>query len=121
VGLLCTEGTRQSGYYDIRLRQSGLRVVYPDEARQEQIMKAVYAIKRGQLKEARATTLEVATTLATTAVKALLVACTELPIVLDSSSLPLPTLDATLCLAEACVAAATAIQHSRANVSPPQA
>jgi aspartate racemase len=117
VGLLCTEGTRQSGYYDARLRQSGLRVVYPDEARQEQIMNAVYAIKRRQLAEARAITGEVATTLASANVKALLVACTELPIVLDGTILPLPTLDATLCLAEACVAAATAIQHSRANVS----
>jgi aspartate racemase len=117
VGLLCTEGTRQSGYYDTRLRQSGLRVVYPDEARQEQIMKAVYAIKRGHLEEARIATLGVAANLVAADIKGLLVACTELPIVLDGSSLPLPTVDATLCLAEACVAAATAIQHSRGNVS----
>ena len=113
VGLLCTEGTRQSGYYDTRLKQFGLRVVYPDEAQQKRMMNVVYGIKRGELDAARATILEIAGTLAAGKVRALLIACTELPIVLDGTSLPLPCIDATVCLADACVATATAIQNSR--------
>ena len=118
VGLLCTEGTRQSGYYDTRLRQFGLRVIYPDESGQEQMMKAVYAIKRGELEQARAMTLDIAAALAAENVKALLIACTELPIVLDGVELPLPCLDATVCLAEACVTTATTIQNSRETTTP---
>src|SRR5262249_51953920 len=98
VGLLCTEGTRQSGYYDTRLRQFGLRVAYPDEARQKQMMNAVYAIKRGELESARAIVLDIAAALAESRIKALLIACTELPIVLDGVKLPLPCIDATVCL-----------------------
>ncbi len=112
VGLLCTEGTRRSGYYDARLRQAGLRVLYPDEAGQARMMQAVYAIKRGEMEPARAIALEAARALAAADIQALLIACTELPIVLAGDSLPLPCLDATNCLAEACVATATAIQNS---------
>jgi aspartate racemase len=108
VGLMCSDGTLASGYYDHRLEAAGFKVVRPSSDMQKRVMQAVYAVKAGDMKHARDLSLALSHEFVTAGAAVLLLACTELPLALagDLAQLP-PYIDATVSLARACVAAAS--------------
>lgn len=110
VGVLSTTGTRISGVYDELLERHGYRAVYVPEAKQETLHRAIYdpvwGIKASSppSDRARATVSALARELAGEGVRALLPACTELPLVLPGTSFAgLPLVDPVVALARALV------------------
>ncbi len=108
IGLLCTSGTLRAGFYATRLSGAGYRLCVPDGSAQAEVDAAIAAVKAGNLDAGRALAQEAARKLATQGADALLLGCTELPLVLDASNAGLFLIDATAALARACVRQATA-------------
>jgi aspartate racemase len=107
VGLMCSDGTLASGYYDNRLEAAGFKVVRSTNDMQKRVMRAVYAVKSGDLKLATDLSLQLSREFVAAGADVLLLACTELPVALAGhlELLP-PHIDATVSLARACVAKA---------------
>lgn len=103
VGLLGTDATIDSGLYS--RRSSGHAWVLPtaDEVA-DWLMPGIAAVKAGKLARGRALCGRAARALADRGAGALLLACTELPLVLDDSSAGVPAIDATDALARAAAA-----------------
>ncbi|MGI6576204.1 MAG: aspartate/glutamate racemase family protein [bacterium] len=105
VGLLATKGTIATGLYHNAFRDYGVEVLIPDAAEQEQVMEVIYKVKAGcpgsQLKESL---LKAAQGLLNRGVQALVLGCTELPLVLQAGDAPVPVLDPTDILARRAVA-----------------
>ncbi|MDR3511527.1 MAG: amino acid racemase [Caulobacteraceae bacterium] len=102
VGLMATRGTLASGLYQARLGA----LVLPDEEAQAAIDAAIAAVKAGR--PGRAEAESAARRLLAGGARSLLLACTELPLAMAGGSLGGYCVDATLALAEACVAASRA-------------
>jgi aspartate racemase len=109
VGLMCSDGTLGSGYYDRRLQAAGYPVLRPTTDMQRRMMEAIYAVKVDAMALAARLSRELAREFLALGAEVLLVACTELPLALGPDMHALPCLDATVCLAEACVARALAV------------
>lgn len=102
VGILCTDGTRSSGVYEQRLRERDLVAVYPHADDQRLLMRALYGprgIKNGHTEEARRDIETIASRLEKNGAEVIIMACTEIPLVLSKASVPL--VDATDVLARA--------------------
>lgn len=109
VGILCTDGTRQSSLYDSRMQERGLHVTYPDADDQLMFMRTLYGsrgIKAGFREDARVELEAIAEQLAKAGAEVIVMACTEIPLVLSKASVPL--VDATDILARAVLSRATA-------------
>ena len=106
VGLLATTGTIAAGIYQARLDRHGYDCVVLGAGDMEDlVMGGIALVKAGELEDARALLETAAAKLGAQGVRAIVLGCTEIPIVFDgvsSSSLP-PVVDATQALAEACV------------------
>lgn len=104
IGILCTEGTRLAGVYDRELGKE-YTIVYPEELTQTNcVTRAIYGehgIKAGYTEEPRALLSEAVGELVGCGVEAILLGCTELPMVLKTTSVPL--IDTTQVLAEAVI------------------
>lgn len=106
LGLLATDATIASGLYPNRTPAgSGLQWLLPTAAEMLQgVMPGIAAVKAGDLPAARGLLLPVAEALARRGAQALVLGCTEIPLVLDDASAPLPVIDATEALARRAVA-----------------
>ncbi len=106
VGLLATAGTIAAGVYQERLDRHGYDcVVLGARDMEDLVMRGIALVKAGEMEDARALLETAAAKLGTQGVRAIVLGCTEIPIVFNgvsSSSLP-PVVDATQALAEACV------------------
>ena len=106
VGLLATTGTIAAGIYQARLDRHGYDcVVLGARDMEDLVMRGIALVKAGEMEDARALLETAAAKLGTQGVRAIVLGCTEIPIVFNgvsSSSLP-PIVDATQALAEACV------------------
>ncbi|MBR6371851.1 MAG: amino acid racemase [Victivallales bacterium] len=107
VGLLATTGTVKSGVYAKELEAAGLEIVVPDEAVQADVMDAIYSpeygIKAGGHDKAREKMLAAGKTLVAKGAQAVILGCTEIPLVVGGNDLPVPAIDATEILAQAAV------------------
>ncbi len=102
IGLIGTGAAAQ--LYAERLSGLGLEPVKLSEAGQAAFMTLLYRIKAGDLGEdVAADAAALAEQLVGAGAETVIAACTELPLVLKTASVPL--IDATLALAQACVAA----------------
>jgi aspartate racemase len=106
IGILATTGTVQTGIYQKRLQKLGYPCMTPDMADQHDLVqKGILAVKRGDIDLGR-TLLELATqNLHTKGCQAVVMACTEIPLVLSAQRSPpgLFLLDATCALASGTV------------------
>jgi aspartate racemase len=103
VGVLATAGTVMSGLYDRALDAYGIAAIYPDVSGQQLVSEGIKRVKGGAPGEAADLFMTVARSLAAEGVDLLIAGCTEIPIVLDESSTPLPLVDPTRTLARAAV------------------
>jgi len=108
VGLLATRATVATGLYQDAFRPLGAAVVVPDQSGQEVIDRLIYAIKAQGVDDAlRSAGVAVGRGLNRAGAEAMILGCTELPLVLGEDTLGLPILDSNLILAEVAVRLAT--------------
>ncbi len=100
VSVLGTEGTHRSGFYDAFLRRAGFVPLPLGPAALAAVQSAVRAIKAGRLADAADIVERQLRHARETGADAIILACTELPLVAPCAA---DTLDATLALAQACV------------------
>lgn len=105
IAVMATRGTIAAGIYSDRLLKATDRVIIPDEETQRLIDNAIASVKAGKLTVARNQAVEAANNLTTIGAACLLLACTELPVVLGDLAGGPVIADATEALARACVKA----------------
>lgn len=112
IGLLGTVGTLASGVYDEKFeRWPSLRLVKGPRSLWDRVNDAiynpVYGIKANSkaTKEVSRTLLDAVSILKDEGCEAVVLGCTELPLVLDDSTSPLPVVDPTEALARALIRA----------------
>jgi aspartate racemase len=113
VGLLATDATLASGLY-VNRRQAGmdgevhplhLQWVLPTAVEMvDEVMPGINAVKAGELETGRRHLQAAAAALVRRGADALVLACTEIPLVLAEIDLGVPVVDATAALARAAVA-----------------
>jgi aspartate racemase len=85
-GILCTEVTLRKGYYQRSLSDSGLEVLEPTTEQQKEVTAAIRDILAGNRKaEARERLLTVASAMRNNGAEGIILACTDLPIVLQKA------------------------------------
>lgn len=104
IAVLATVGTLRAGIYQRYFEKAGWQVLTPEGEDQEHIIDAIAAVKRGEIERARASFDIAAASLLALGAGRLLLACTELPVAAKGSIHEDHCLDATVCLARACVA-----------------
>jgi len=118
LGLLCTETTLASRLYVSRAPQLDWVLPTADEMR-AQVMPGIAAVKAGKLELGGALLSAAAHALARRGAQALVLGCTEIPLVLGPADAPLPMIDATAALARRTVAWSLAQREpAQAELSP---
>jgi aspartate racemase len=106
IGLLATEATTASGLYVDRRppgREAPKWVLPTDEEMAELVMPGIAEVKAGRLQSGRLLLENAASALRRRGAEALVLGCTEIPIVIDDDIAQLPTVDATDSLARRAV------------------
>jgi aspartate racemase len=104
VGLLATIGTLRSGIYEKVLGKSGVKVLVPDHMEQEKIQAAVARVKAGIHDRSTRDIFESAgSKMIHSGAEAVILGCTEIPLVFDPESVDYACLNSTLILAQAAV------------------
>jgi aspartate racemase len=106
VGVLATRGTIQSGIYNRRLSAAGFRVVEPSPEEQGAFVDAsIRSVKAGRLEEGRRLALQALECLERRGAAAVVLGCTEFPIVLTEAATVhgSPIVNSTVAQARACV------------------
>lgn len=107
VGLLAGSSTVVLGLYPKALAKVQKETLNPRPETQEKIMRCIYQIKAGNLgPPVREELLRAARELAEGGAEAILLGCTEIPLILQDGDLPLPFIDPTQVVAEVSVAMA---------------
>ena len=104
VGMLATTATLKSGLYVNDLRKQNLEVIIPDH--EDVVMKAVELVKNGKIEDAREAILPVIGEFKSGGCDSILMACTEMPVILNEKDTPLPLINSDRILAEAIIRAA---------------
>ena len=108
VGLLASDGTVQSKIYNRALEVHGTEILLPDKSEQTFIQSTIDEVKAGKhTEETRKKLLVVATRMVQSGAQAIVLGCTELPLVFDSKAFPYPCLNSTRILAEAAIRSIT--------------
>lgn len=103
AGLLATTGTVKTGLYRDALEAAGIETIVPGEEGQNEVMRAIYAIKGGDFGTAGGIMRTQGQELVRKGAEVVIAGCTEIPLVLRNGDLEVPVLDATMVLAQACV------------------
>jgi aspartate racemase len=115
IALLSTAATVHAGFYQSRFAAHGVQTIVPAKTQIEEIYAAIKLVKGGRIPAARERFLPVARELHDQGADALLLACTELPLLTPGWAFEAQCIDPTQALAEACVRHAfnTRIEASR--------
>ncbi|MCU7371373.1 amino acid racemase [Paucibacter sp. O1-1] len=104
IGLLATDATLASGLYLNRSASQQVQWLLPTASEMlDWVMPGIQAVKAGHLVEAAALLLRAATALQRRGAAALVLGCTEIPLVLTTANAPVPVIDATAALARRAV------------------
>lgn len=123
IGLLATDATLDSGLYCKRtsntLARRKVQWCLPTEAeRSDWVMPAIAAVKAGELSTGRTLLQLAAAALRQRGAQAVVLGCTEIPIVLDADSANMPVVDATAALARQVVRWSMEQRNRRALATP---
>ena len=104
VGLLASIGTYKTEIYHQHFKKYNIKVISPEEKDKEEVMKAIYAVKAGDLSEGiKISILKIAQKLIDKGSEALIAGCTEIPLILKEGDVSVPLIDPTQVLAKAAV------------------
>jgi aspartate racemase len=96
VGVLATPATVQSNLYQSALRSQDKTCILHNADELDAIMKLIYAIKRGERDAYVADAMTMITkSLVDRGAESIIVACTEVPLVLDTSDINVPIISST--------------------------
>ena len=113
VGVLATDGTLRMGLYHAALAGCGIAALEPDADAQAALMAAIHAVKAGDLGTGvRAAVQQVAAGLVRRGAGAVVLGCTELPLVMGPQDASVTVLDGTEILARAALRDAFAREFS---------
>jgi aspartate racemase len=103
-GILATEVTISKGYFQNAFAESGLEIIQPDPKNQDMVTKAIRSILAGtEMESARKILLKVNGYLKSQGAEGIILACTDLPIVLNQDVIGLRTLDTADIIARAAI------------------
>jgi aspartate racemase len=110
LGLLGTRWLVESEVYPVKLREHGLDYARPNDAERQEINRIIMEeLVRGLFKpEATAYQLRVIERMKHAGCDAVVLGCTEIPLIVSDANSPLPTLDSTRLLARAALQRAVA-------------
>lgn len=94
LGLLATTTTLEMGLFRDAFAERSPPPLVPEPAAQEELMRAIYAVKQGRSAEARARVRDVAEALAAGGARTILVACTDLSAIAPDSGAECAVVDA---------------------------
>ena len=104
MGLMASDGTVHSRIYHMAFESEGISVILPSASEQSFIQSAIVQVKAGVHTEAtRQQLLVIGERLIHAGARAIVLGCTEIPLVFDSKAFPHPSLNSTRILAEAAV------------------
>lgn len=106
VGLMATTGTVEGGLFQKRLEKDSIKTLTPESEAQEQVMSAIYQIKKGEgahRKECKTMLQAVANHLIEQGAECIIAGCTEIPLELTSQDITVPLFDPLLVLAQAAI------------------
>lgn len=104
VGILATAGTIWTRLYQDAFERQGLSSIVPDDAGQARVTAAIAGVKAGQTGDAQTALVQAtAAELEARGAQSLIVACTELPLILTQQHVTVPLFDPTRILARAAV------------------
>lgn len=99
VGIMAANGTVRSGLYQRQFRNLGIKTTSPPDEDQAEVSKVIYSVKAGDLAKCSPIAIEICGRLIKSGAEAIVVGCTEIPLVLKPGDLPVPMIDATQVLA----------------------
>jgi len=101
IGLLASMGIYKTEIYHRYFNKFNIEVISPEEKDKEEVMKAIYAVKAGDLSnEIKGNILKIAQKLIDKGAEAIIAGCTEIPLLLKEGDVPVPTIDPTQVLAK---------------------
>ena len=104
VGLLASIGTYKTEIYHQQFKKYNIEVIYPNEKDKEEVMKAIYAVKAGDLSnEVKGNILKIGQKLIDKGAEAIIAGCTEITLILKEGDVSAPIIDPTQVLAKAAV------------------
>ncbi|MBU2440632.1 amino acid racemase, partial [bacterium] len=104
VGLLASIGTYKTEIYHQQFKKFNIEVIYPDKKDKEEAMKAIYAVKAGDLSnEVKGNILKIVQKLIDKGAEAIIAGCTEIPLILKEGDVSVPIIDPTQILARIAV------------------
>jgi aspartate racemase len=106
-GLLAGTSTVKLGLYTKAFEKGSLKILAPTPEEQKTVLECIYAVKAGEANSIiKPRLLEVVQNLGNMGAEAIILGCTEIPIVLQNGDHVLTFIDATDVLAKAAVARA---------------
>jgi aspartate racemase len=96
VGVLATTGTVKGGIYQRMLAKRGIHCTFPAYGQQDDVMRAIQLMKEGDAQSARTMLAHQAQALFETGCEVIIMACTEIPIVLADTVLAPKLIDPTV-------------------------
>lgn len=92
-GLLAATYTGASGLYQKYMKSAGQEVLVPKDELQEEVMKAIYKVKKGDFRESKRKLMGVSNHLVSKGAEAIICGCTEVSIVIKKGDLEVPVID----------------------------
>ncbi len=104
VGLLASIGIYETEIYHQKFKKFNIKVISPEEKDKEEVMKAIYAVKAGNLSEwIKKSILKIAQKLIDKGAEVIIAGCTEIPLILKEGDVSVLLIDPTQVLAKAAV------------------
>ena len=104
VGLLASIGIYETEIYHQQFKKFNIEVISPEEKDKEEVMKAIYAVKAGNLSnEVKGNILKIVQKLIDKGAEVIIAGCTEIPLILKEGDVSVPLIDPTQVLAKATV------------------
>jgi len=101
IGLLASVGVYETKIYHQHFKKFDIEVISPEEKDKEKVMKAIYAVKAGDLSnEVQRNILKIAQKLIDKGAEAIIAGCTEIPLILKEGDVTVPIIDPTQVLAK---------------------
>jgi aspartate racemase len=104
VGILMSAGLAQVGIYQEACRKAGIEPLVPDGPDMDEVMRIIYKVKEGDYGDNELTALrEIMASLRHRGAQAMVLGCTELPVLCKDRSFDVPVIDGNQVLAEAAI------------------
>jgi len=104
VGLLASIGAYETEIYHQHFKKFNIEVISPEEKDKEEVMKAIYVVKAGNLFERiKKSILKIAQELIDKGAEVIIAGCTEIPLILKEGDVSVPIIDPTQILAKIAV------------------